>query len=289
MLPVAPLVVAIEVAPTPPTEQAMRLLVEACSAGLRNASCQAAKSLKGKAAAVALVTWRGETEVLVEVGAESQAHWSQREIFFSPEDPSEERWRSIGFSVSLLAERALPAASAWDASQPSEKLPHSATDHGGFTLAARATVASAFAGGSARWGGELRFVGDVPRGWFYSGALDAARAEHRGIEARWIGGSLGGGHAVAVRSNLTVKLRLEAQLEQIRTRLVEGVSYRTAWVPGVSFGVDGSWELGHHWALTAGGELFVSDGPSNIRLNGQEVGTIGAVGFLAALGVALVP
>ena len=104
--------VAVDVAPpTAPREQVVALMA-ACSRAVAEAQClPAAEVTQGQTQAVAIVTWRGDENVRVEVGlrAEGKPVWRTRNLTFNPDDAVIERWRAVGYVVGTLARDERPA------------------------------------------------------------------------------------------------------------------------------------------------------------------------------------
>lgn len=85
------------------------LLASCDAAAAKAAECVMAKTDR-EVAVLALVFWRGPTQIRVEVGlAGRKVPWAIRELEFSPRDPAVEKWKTVGYTVGSLASEALVA------------------------------------------------------------------------------------------------------------------------------------------------------------------------------------
>jgi hypothetical protein len=98
--------VAVEIAPPNAPREQVAVLLAACSRAVAEAECVlAADAPAGGTHAVAIVTWRGDAQVLVEVGLRVAGApiWRSRSMTFGADDETAERWRAVGFMVGTLA------------------------------------------------------------------------------------------------------------------------------------------------------------------------------------------
>ncbi len=94
-------------------------LLAACTAAAATAECVGSGS-DVSAASLALVLWQGPTRVHIEVGSMSRtAPLAVRDLEFGRGDPVFERWRTVGYTVGLLAAEAMGIEK--DAVKPGEK------------------------------------------------------------------------------------------------------------------------------------------------------------------------
>ena len=94
----------------PEGAEVRRALLTSCeAAAAKSAECVIAKADR-EAAVLALVFWRGPTQIRVEVGlAGRKVPWAIRELEFSSRDPAVEKWKTVGYTVGSLASEALAA------------------------------------------------------------------------------------------------------------------------------------------------------------------------------------
>jgi hypothetical protein len=104
---VAAALIVIEIAAPKVSNDALTVLVAACSRAARDAECVLARNAsEEQPAAVAIVTLQSEDKIRVEVGVRQGDHdsWRTKDFAFLPTDPSMDRWRAVGFAIGTLAE-----------------------------------------------------------------------------------------------------------------------------------------------------------------------------------------
>ena len=105
--------IVIEVAAPQVSEDALSVLVSACSRVARDATCVLTKDTsEEQPSAVAIVSLPAEDKMRVEVGLRQSGHdsWRTKDFTFQPEDDILDRWRAVGFAIGTLAESNPPPA-----------------------------------------------------------------------------------------------------------------------------------------------------------------------------------
>ncbi|MEY2930391.1 MAG: hypothetical protein RL033_1140 [Pseudomonadota bacterium] len=302
-------VVAVQISPRDPAPELEERLLSACSTGLR-ARCVAARAQQAAPAhAVAVVSWTSPTHVQIEVGLSGGTTpiWVSRELDFVSGDPEIECWRSIGFTIAVLADDERlwtaslaaeePAASDPAVSGPVVALPAAAPSpqdtspslvgRSPMQLDARALGGAGLVGGAVRLGAEVRGwvgVSDV-LGLTGSGSYSTASAD--ALEVRWLDVSLGlGFSSERLWRDLGARLRLEALLENISALAERGTASerRSVWVPGVVLGSDLLWHVNERWSLSARADGFWLHGSTPIDSAGERLGISAGAGVLLGLG-----
>ncbi len=297
-------VVAVQIAPQAPAPELEERLLSACSTGLR-ARCVAADAAATEPAdAVAVVSWTSATQVQIEVGLPGgEAVWVSRELEFSRTDPELERWRSIGFTIAVLAddqrlwprerrvEREAEDAAATQPALPLEPAPADAvlpaTGSMPLQIDVRVLGGTGLAGGAPRLGAELR-------GWFaisellgLTSSLEYSVASAPALDVRWLDFTLGlGVQSERLWHELGGRLRLEALLENVSALGRRGgrSERASAWVPGLLLGTDVSWRASERWSFSVRVDGFWLDGATAIQSAGEPLGTSAGAGVLLGLG-----
>lgn len=116
-------VVAVEVAPAAPTQRQLAVLLDSCSAALPSGTCEWAGALAPgtNAAATARVEWASARQVRIEVElADGERAQLTREFTFPRDDPSLERFRTIGLTIATIVDE-LRAQSAGSETAPASE------------------------------------------------------------------------------------------------------------------------------------------------------------------------
>jgi hypothetical protein len=278
-------IVAVELTTTEASPALERSLLAACSAGLRRAECVPAGGATDKPAAVAMVSWSDPAHARVEVGVERPegAEWRARELEFSPQDPADERWRAVGFTIALLVGEKTFADAA-----PAEAAPAA----GAFcSIDLKALTGTGLSDDGWRFGAELRVLLSVPSTpWFVGAAAHYARAPEPepGVQLRWLDLALGGGlQTHALFPGVGGRARLELLLENVAASAErDGASAsRAAWVPGLRLGGDVVWPSLGQWAVVGSADAFWLDGSTPVTIGGTQVAESAAAGVTFSLGV----
>lgn len=293
-------VVAVQIAPQPPAPELEERLLSACSTGLR-ARCVAARAQRAEPAqAVAVVAWTSATRVQIEVGlpGSEQPVWVSRALDFVRGDPEIERWRSIGFTIAVLAddERLWPRQDAEQPVMPAllplgpTPLQDTAAPVTGslpLQLDVRALGGAGLVGGALRLGAEVR-------GWFalaeslgLTSSVNYSVAGARALDVRWLDLTLGLGlESERLWHDVGARLRLEALLENVSALAERGSESEraSAWVPGLVLGSDWLWRVSERWSLSVRVDGFWLDGATAIRSAGERLGTSAGAGVLLGVG-----
>jgi hypothetical protein len=198
-----------------------RILVNACTEGLRDKRPCALEDSPGEAAyAVVILSWEGSahTAANIEVGVRrgSRADWVTRHVTFNASDVEVERWRSVGLIVATLveqvggekkAEGTQPAQSAQPAPTPAtgagpKPTPQERSGEAGRTETEGETVFES-PSTATTWGGGAG-------AWLIDGAFEMAHGTGSGL------GALGGVARVSrqvgpLPLSVTGSLRYETQ------------------------------------------------------------------------------
>jgi hypothetical protein len=103
--------IVIEISAPQASEDALSVLVAACTRAARGAECVLAKDAsEEQPAAVAIVSLQAEDKMRVEVGVHQGDHdsWRTKDFSFLAADELLDRWRAIGFAIGTLAESEPP-------------------------------------------------------------------------------------------------------------------------------------------------------------------------------------
>ena len=268
-------VVLVQIAPPDPEPQLVELLLDACSEGIREATCVLAdEPSDGVTWGVAIVSWRArdETRARIEFGRRDDAadKWQSREVVFEPADTREERWRTVGYTVGTLAERdtpsepsslpepeqvvASPPTPADESAAPPVPAPQPDRDEW-LRLGAALAGGPGLTDGPWRGGVEAR-VAAIPLAPLFAVAsahfLQSPRRD--AVATRWTGLTVGLGGQLALDP---LRLDLDAELlaEDLRVEVAEGDLH----------------DAGDRWSIGALGRLAAAwprQGP---------VGVVGAV------------
>ena len=104
--------IVIEIAAPQVSDDALSVLVSACTRAARDAECVLAKNATdAQPAAVAIVSLQAEDKMRVEVGVHQGDHdsWRTKDFAFLAADDPLDRWRAVGFAIGTLAESEQPA------------------------------------------------------------------------------------------------------------------------------------------------------------------------------------
>jgi hypothetical protein len=122
--------IVIEVAAPSVSDEALSVLVAACTRVARDAECVLAKKANDDPAAaaggaVAIVSQQGDDHLRVEVGLRQGDHdsWRTKDFAFLASDEVADRWRAVGFAIGTLAESNPPAPEAEAVAPAPEKTP----------------------------------------------------------------------------------------------------------------------------------------------------------------------
>jgi hypothetical protein len=214
------------------------------------------------------------------------AEWRTRELAFSPDDPAEERWRALGFTIALLVgEKTFADAPPTPAASP---VAEAATF---CALALKALTGTGLSDYGWRFGAELRVAFSAPGApWFVSAAGQYARVAEPApdVHVRWLDLALGGGlQSNALLPDIGGRARLELLLENVAASAERaGLSAsRSAWVIGLRLGGDVVWPSLGQWAVVGSVDAFWLDGSTPVNVAGARVAESAPVGVAFSLGV----
>lgn len=297
-------VVAVQISPRDPAPELEERLLSACSTGLR-ARCRAASAQPTEPAhAVAVVSWTSSTHVQIEVGLSGGTTpvWVSRELDFASGDPEIERWRSIGFTIavladderlwtaereaSLAAEAPVVVAAPVAAPSPQDTSP-TPVARLPLQLDVRALGGAGLVGDAVRLGAEVRGWLGISDALGLTGSGSYSTASTDALQVRWLDVSLGlGFSSERLWRDIGGRLRLEALLENISALAERGTASerRSVWVPGVVLGSDLLWHVNERWSLSARADGFWLHGSTPIDSAGQRLGISAGAGVLLGLG-----
>lgn len=113
--------IVIEVSAPSVSDDALAVLVSACTRAARGASCALAKNASDETpSAVAIVSLQAQDKMRVEVGVREGDHdtWHTKDLSFLAADEEAERWRAVGFAIGTLAESEPEAAPPTASAEP---------------------------------------------------------------------------------------------------------------------------------------------------------------------------
>jgi hypothetical protein len=299
-------VVLVQIAPPDPEPQLVELLLDACSEGIREATCVLAD---GTTWGVAIVSWRNrdETRVRVEFGRRDDAAdaWQSREVVFEPADTREERWRTVGYTVGTLAEREAPSEDrppsepartvpppppAADESPAPPATPATPPDHDDWLRVNAALVGGpGLTGGPWRGGIEGRLTAIPLAPLFATASAHHLRSARRdAAAARWTGITVGlGGQLVLdpLRLDLDAELLAENLLVEVSDGDLRDTGNR--WSIGVLGRLAASWPRRGPVGAIASAEVWTLRESTAISVRNAPAGRWPSEGFSLAIGAEL--
>ncbi len=305
--------IVIEIAAPSVSDDALMVLVSACTRAARDAECVLAKNAgEAQPAAVAIVSQQAEDKLRVEVGVRQgdRDSWRTKDFAFLAADQIADRWRAVGFAIGTLAENDVPAADraplAEKRSLPPIAPPKSVLTPSGPPkptpkIPSRPQL---FAGAGAIFGpgldsgpwrlGSEGYAALAPWHWpvfFTLGGSAATRVKHdqRGAAARWF--DISGGVGVRLLGALAssgLELGAQAIAEEFDVSVSEPDG-RTQGMGRWIFGVQG--ELGGRVRLVP--DLFLTlsvtaadlSSATDVRVGGVPVGSAESVRYLGSFGL----
>lgn len=311
-----PAPIVVEVYAPQPRPQELAVLIAACSrAATPNECITSDVKTQEPPLGVAIVRRDGD-RARIELGlrGHQNSEWSTRDLAFQPGDDELERYRAIGFAIgTLVAHQTEPPAPE---SKPAEPPPVPAAAPGpapvlGPTIyeplpaesappprsrTQRATwidlgggVGLGLIPGPPRAGATLRAASElVPGGLF--GVVSASYAERTSVadlSVHWLALAVGLGHPLAPNlRTLGVDVRLQFALEQLTVNATIGDLSQgdTRWKPGVSFGLDGHWDVAPPMSLVLSAQTFIDPVHTVVKTNRVQVGETPALDLSGFLG-----
>lgn len=311
--------IVIEVAAQQVSEDALAVLVSACTRAARDASCVLTKDAsEERASAVAIVSVQAEDKMRVEVGVRQveRDSWRTKDFTFLPADETLDRWRAVGFAIGTLAESDVPTSKPAP-EPPNVEPPRRAppervreTPRPAPEVKPRSQVfvgASALVGpgldtGPIRLGGGLSALLAPPRVplFFTLGAnaasvvadipgAAAGAAPASSANARWYDFSLGAG--VSVLGPLVeghgLELRVAALADYFESSALAGSrsATKSRWTLGAQASLGARLQIVPGVFLTAALDGAALSGATGVRVSGQLLGTSENFRYLGSLGL----
>jgi hypothetical protein len=309
---VAGALIVIEIAAPKVSDDALAVLVSACTRAARGAECVLAKNAPDESpSAVAIVSLQSEDKMRVEVGVRQGEHdsWRTKDFAFLAADETMDRWRAVGFAIGTLAESepepspdaappAPPAAPPISpvASPPMPRAPRAAPNpEPGLRLfvAAVGVFGPGLDQGPWRIGGRLGLELAPARMPFYfavagSAATRVARDPHGGA-ARWFDVSAGPGIALLGslnHSGLQLGASLLVERFDVSATTFDGASdSRARWLFGVEGALGGRVEVAPDLFLVADLETDGLSAATDVRVQGYSIGSAPSFRFLGSFGL----
>lgn len=310
--------IVIEVAAQQVSEDALSVLVSACTRAARGASCVLTKDASdAQSTAVAIVSLDAADKMRVEVGMRQGEHdsWRTKEFNFLPTDEQLERWRAVGFAIGTLAES--DSLTTQEAPQPEleprpEKPPAKVRPvplplpQLGAPLRTQMFVAAgALAGrgldtGPMRVGGALSLLVAPPRlPLFFNFGASAASllgdvsspagsASPATATARWYNLYAGVGVPLfAPLHSSGLELRTAALTDYFETSAVAGgrSESQSRWTIGVQASLAGRLQVMPGVFVTAAVEGAALSGVTGVWVAGQLLGTSEGFRYLGSVGL----
>ncbi len=280
-----PALVAIEVtAPEPEQAPWVASMLEACNATLEAGACVYAGDGQGASKGTTEVTWRASTRATITFRPTSGAAPTVRILQFGDNDETREKWRTVGFTVALLAgEHATESAV-----EPSET--EVAPFYG--VVTARFLAASGMRERMPKLGGQLRMEGRAWQApWLVGVSVEYAAAEWsapgtRG-NATWSELGVGAARIWQPGEDLQLFTRADIVAQRLTVSGTKKAEQDEAhvWLPGVRLALDLHWPLHPHWYLVLGVHAAAVVAPVEVRVDDKTREQVPAVSGGSAVGI----
>ncbi|MET0791138.1 MAG: hypothetical protein ABW061_06415 [Polyangiaceae bacterium] len=306
--------IVIEMAAPQVSDDALSVLVSACTRAAREAECVLAKNASDQQpAAVAIVSQQAEDRLRVEVGVHQGDHdsWRTKDFSFLAADEPLDRWRAIGFAIGTLAESdAPPEAKVVDAPTPPKPPPVSHPTEaeppapppprpaqpkgrlvGPMAVGAAAIFGPGLDSGPWRLGSELYANLALPRVPMFltlgGSAATLATGNVSGSTVRWFDVSVGAGVSLlGPLSRSGIELRCAALTEyfDVAASTLGRSDTMSRWTFGVQGALAGRLRLAPDLFVTAevqavgfsgSTEVRVADVPAGSNANFRYLGSVG--------------
>jgi hypothetical protein len=304
--------IVIEIAAPQASDDALSVLVSACTRAAREAECVLAKDASDEQpAAVAIVSLQAEDKMRVEVGVHQGDHdsWRTKDFSFLAADEPLDRWRAIGFAIGTLAESEpppeVPAARSPappvaarapvvpkpPAAQTPKPKPRSI---GPLSVGAAAIFGPGLDSGGGPWrlGSELYAdlaLPGVPMFVTFGGsAATRVRSDVSNSTARWFDVSLGAGVPLLgspSRSGLELRTAALAEYFDVAASTFGRSDTMNRWTFGVEGALGGRVRLVPDLFLTAEAQAAGFSGSTDVHVAGRLVGTNASFRYLGSVGL----
>lgn len=306
--------IVIEISAPQASEDALSVLVAACTRAARDAECVLAKDAsEQQPAAVAIVSLQAEDKMRVEVGVHQGDgdSWRTKEFSFLAADQPLDRWRAIGFAIGTLAESEPPA----DAPVESEPAPPpeapppivrpaapppvaapkpKSSSHGSASLSigAAAILGPGLDSGPWRLGSELYAHLGVPGApvFLTLGGSAATRitGDFSHSTARWFDVSLGAGVPLLgapSSSGLELRAGFLTEYFDVAANQLGQSETLNRWTFGVQGAVGGRLRLVPDLFVTAELQAAGFSGSTEVRVASAPTGTNASFRYLGSFGL----
>jgi hypothetical protein len=307
--------IVIEIAAPQASEDALSVLVSACTRAAREAECVLAKNASDEQpAAVAIVSLQAENKMRVEVGVHQGDHdsWRTKEFSFLAADEPLDRWRAIGFAIGTLAESepppevqaAPPAAPPVEAPVPlvpelPPPAPQKPKPHvvGPLSVGAAAIFGPGLDSGGGPWrlGSELYVdlaLPSVPMFLTFGGsAATRVTSDVSNCTARWFDVSLGAGVPLLgspSRSGLELRAAALTEYFDAAASTLGRSEAMHRWTFGVEGALGGRVRLVPDLFLTAEAQAAGFSGYTEVHISGVLAGTNASFRYLGSVGIRVV-
>ena len=303
--------IVIEIAAPSVSDDALAVLISACTRAAREAECVLTKNASDEQpSAVAIVSLQPGDRMRVEVGVRQGDHdsWRTKEFSFLAADDSMDRWRAIGFAIGTLAESNPPPPeeqTAAPASPPTEIQPVVSTPPVVPVLPKRKRQPSVpvFVGASVifgpgldsgpwRLGSGLYADFAAPRFpvFFTLGGSAATRVatDWSGATARWFDVSAGAGVPLLgpLQGNgLEFSASLLTEYFDVAASSVAGSDTRSRWTVGLQGAFGGRLQIVPDLFLTAEIQAAGLSGATEVQVAGSPIGNAASFRYLGSLGL----
>jgi hypothetical protein len=302
--------IVIEIAAPQASDDALSVLVSACSRAAREAECVLAKNASDdQPAAVAIVSLQAEDKMRVEVGVHQGDHdsWRTKDFSFLAADEPLDRWRAIGFAIGTLAESEPPPAvqaEAPAAPPPATRAPVEPPPPppapkkpkprlvGPLSVGAAAIFGPGLDSGPWRLGSELYAdlaLPDVPMFVTLAGsAATRVTSDISNSTARWFDVSLGAGVPLLgspAQSGLELRAAALTEYFDVAASTLGRSEMMYRWTFGVQGALGGRLRLVPDLFLTAEVQAAGFSGSTEVRVAGVPAGSNANFRYLGSLGL----
>ena len=300
--------IVIEIAAPNVSNDALAVLVSACSRAARDAECVLAKNATDQqSSAVAIVSLQAENSMRVEVGLRQgeRDSWRTKDFSFLAADDRMERWRVIGFAIGTLAESnpphedtppPPPEVKPPPAPSPPQVLPPPPKPKKklGPKMFVGAAVISGPGLDSGPWRlGSTLYAGlDFPNVpvFFTVGGSAATRLDRdsSGATARWFEISTGAGVpllGLAQNSGLELSTSIIAEYFDVSASTLGRSETKSRWTLGVQGGLGGRLQIVPDLQLTAEVLAAGLSGATEVRVAGAPIGNAASFRYLGSFGL----
>ncbi|MEP7050612.1 MAG: hypothetical protein ABJB12_09680 [Pseudomonadota bacterium] len=306
-------VIVIEISAPSVSDDALAVLVSACSRAARDAECVLAKNApEEQAEAVAIVSVQGDDKMRVEVGLHQGDHdsWRTKDFSFLATDEAADRWRAVGFAIGTLAESSAAPEEAVSVPPeqprtPTARLPSvEQASPEPSALPAQALVVPTFVGAATVFGPGLdrgpwrlgaALYADVALRrvpiYFSVGGSAATRvtSDASGTTARWYDVAAGAGvRLLGALEGSGLELNGRALVEHfdVSVSASDGRSAeRGRWIFGFESELGARVQVVPDLFLTAGVSAAGLSSATDVRAFGSPIGSAGSFRYLGSFGI----